>query len=172
MLADSVNIDLTAEAVIRAMRSANIQSSSDVHFVQIKGAVVRALVASLADAHAGGRPASDNPGKLMGLGRAVSALGVAKPVSPLRRAAPSKAPSVGISRLSLRWPAVPRASKCVPTRSSSLHEFGMVRPARDRARSHDGCADRGNSRRALGFSAFPTSRNFRANRRRGSGPSL
>lgn len=68
-------IDLTAEAVTGAMWSAKIQSSADVHFVQIKGPAFT-LSEILADT--GGKPATDNPGKLMGLGRAASALGVAK----------------------------------------------------------------------------------------------
>jgi len=46
-------IELTAEAVIRAMQSANIQSSSDVHFVQIKGPAFT-LAEILAGADAGG----------------------------------------------------------------------------------------------------------------------
>ena len=50
-------IDLTADAVIRAMRAANIRSSSDVHFVQIKGPAFT-LAEILADADAGGRPAT------------------------------------------------------------------------------------------------------------------
>jgi cyanuric acid amidohydrolase len=71
------HIDLTADAVIRAMSSAKIQSSADVHFVQVKGPAF-ALSDILADANAGEKLASDNPGKLMGLGRAASAFGVAK----------------------------------------------------------------------------------------------
>jgi cyanuric acid amidohydrolase len=70
-------IDLTADAVIQAMHAARIDSSSDVHFVQIKGPAFT-LADIVADAMAGGKPASDNPGKLMGLGRAASALGVGK----------------------------------------------------------------------------------------------
>jgi cyanuric acid amidohydrolase len=70
-------IDLTAEVVIRAMHSARIESSDDVHFVQVKGPAFT-LADIIADANAGAKPASDNPGKLMGLGRAASALGVGK----------------------------------------------------------------------------------------------
>jgi cyanuric acid amidohydrolase len=70
-------IDLTADAVIQAMRAARIESPSDVHFVQVKGpAFTQADIVTAA--MAGGKPASDNPGKLMGLGRAASALGVGK----------------------------------------------------------------------------------------------
>jgi cyanuric acid amidohydrolase len=71
------HIDLTADAVVRAMRSAKIQSAADVHFVQVKGPAFT-LSDILADDVAGEKPASDNPGKLMGLGRAASALGVGK----------------------------------------------------------------------------------------------
>jgi cyanuric acid amidohydrolase len=70
-------IDLTAEAVMSAMQSARIQSPADVHFVQVKGPAFT-LSDILVDADAGGKPASDNPGRLMGLGRAASALGVGK----------------------------------------------------------------------------------------------
>jgi cyanuric acid amidohydrolase len=70
-------IDLTAEAVASAMRSARIQSPTDVHFVQVKGPAFT-LSDILLDVGAGGKPASDNPGRLMGLGRAASALGVGK----------------------------------------------------------------------------------------------
>jgi cyanuric acid amidohydrolase len=70
-------IDLTAEAATRAMQSARIQSSADVHFVQVKGPAFT-LSDILADVGGGGRPASDNPGRLMGLCRAASALGVGK----------------------------------------------------------------------------------------------
>jgi cyanuric acid amidohydrolase len=70
-------IDLTADAVAEAMRKASIDAADDVHFVQVKGpAFARADIASSA---AGGHsPATDNPGKLMGYGRAASALGVGK----------------------------------------------------------------------------------------------
>jgi cyanuric acid amidohydrolase len=68
-------IDLTAEAVVKALRAARIEAPGDVHFVQVKGPAFT-LADILADAD--GKPASDNPGKLMGLGRAASALGVGK----------------------------------------------------------------------------------------------
>lgn len=70
-------IDFTADAVMQAVRSARIDSPSDVHFVQVKGPAFT-LADIVADAMAGGKPASDNPGRLMGLGRAASALGVGK----------------------------------------------------------------------------------------------
>jgi cyanuric acid amidohydrolase len=70
-------IDLTAAAVIEAMDKAGIADPSDVHFVQVKGPAF-----TLADIVAAQRrsaaPATDNPGKLMGFGRAASALGVGK----------------------------------------------------------------------------------------------
>jgi cyanuric acid amidohydrolase len=70
-------IDATAEAVSQAVTSAGIESPDDVHFVQVKGPafttddIVAAGNASLTCA-------TENPGKLMGFGRAASALGVAK----------------------------------------------------------------------------------------------
>ena len=70
-------IDLTAEAVTRAKHSARIESPADVHFVQVKGPAFT-LSDIVADVGAGGSPATDNPGRLMGLGRAASALGVGK----------------------------------------------------------------------------------------------
>jgi cyanuric acid amidohydrolase len=71
------HIDLTAGAVLQAMRSAKIQSSADVHFVQVKGPAFP-LSDILASVNSGEKAASDDPGRLMGLGRAASALGVAK----------------------------------------------------------------------------------------------
>jgi cyanuric acid amidohydrolase len=68
-------IDLTAEAVGQAMANAGIEKLEDVHFVQVKGPAF-----TLEDIVAAGNTtcATDNPGKLMGFGRAASALGVAK----------------------------------------------------------------------------------------------
>jgi cyanuric acid amidohydrolase len=68
-------IDLTAEAVGQAMGNAGIENPDDVHFVQVKGPAF-----TLEDIVASGNTtcATDNPGKLMGFGRAASALGVAK----------------------------------------------------------------------------------------------
>jgi cyanuric acid amidohydrolase len=68
-------IDLTAEAVSQAMANAGIENPDDVHFVQVKGPAF-----TLEDIVASGSTtcATDNPGKLMGFGRAASALGVAK----------------------------------------------------------------------------------------------
>jgi cyanuric acid amidohydrolase len=70
-------IDLTAAAVAEAMAAAAIMDPADVHFVQVKGPAF-ALADIAASQRAGFVPASDNPGKLMGLGRAASALGVGK----------------------------------------------------------------------------------------------
>src|SRR5262249_31538408 len=68
-------IDVTAEAVWKAIANAGIQNPDDVHFVQVKGPAF-----TLEDIVAAGAVtcATDNPGKLMGFGRAASALGVAK----------------------------------------------------------------------------------------------
>jgi cyanuric acid amidohydrolase len=68
-------IDATAEGVRQAMAKAGIENPDDVHFVQVKGPAF-----TLEDIVAAGtaKCATDNPGKLMGFGRAASALGVAK----------------------------------------------------------------------------------------------
>jgi cyanuric acid amidohydrolase len=59
------------------MCSAKIQSSADVHFVQVKGPAFP-LSDILANVNSSEKAASDDPGRLMGPGRAASALGVAK----------------------------------------------------------------------------------------------
>lgn len=69
-------IDLTAEAVRLAMERAEIDDPADVHFVQIKGPAF----STDAIAAAQGALLSDNAGRLMALGRAASAFGVAKAV--------------------------------------------------------------------------------------------
>jgi cyanuric acid amidohydrolase len=58
------------------MRSADIESAADVHFVQIKGPAFSSADISRST-QAGRKVATDNPGKLMGFGRGASALGVA-----------------------------------------------------------------------------------------------
>ncbi|MBB5753072.1 ring-opening amidohydrolase [Prosthecomicrobium pneumaticum] len=69
-------IDATAAAVDAAMAQAKIATPADVHFVQVKGPAF--TLADIVASAAAGRPAAtDNPGKLMGFGRAASALGVA-----------------------------------------------------------------------------------------------
>jgi cyanuric acid amidohydrolase len=70
-------IELTAEAVAKAMASARIESPDDVHFVQVKGPAFTSDDI-VADHHAGLICRADNPGKLMGFGRGASALGVGK----------------------------------------------------------------------------------------------
>ena len=68
-------IDVTADAVGQAKTNAGIQNADDVHFVQVKGPAF-----TLEDIVSAGAETcvTDNPGKLMGFGRAASALGVAK----------------------------------------------------------------------------------------------
>jgi cyanuric acid amidohydrolase len=75
-------IDATAEAVIQAMTRAGIKSPDDVHFVQVKGPAFTTddIVAA---GNAGLTCVTENPGKLMGFGRAASALGVAKALGEL-----------------------------------------------------------------------------------------
>jgi cyanuric acid amidohydrolase len=70
-------IDWTAEAVQKAMANASIEIPGDVHFVQVKGPAFTLDEIVLAG-NLGLSCATDNPGKLMGFGRAASALGVAK----------------------------------------------------------------------------------------------
>lgn len=70
-------IDWTADAVRQAMQSAGIERVEDVHFVQVKGPAFT-LSDIVAGRNAGQRAISDNPGKLMGHGRAASAVGVGK----------------------------------------------------------------------------------------------
>jgi len=83
-------IDLTAAAVDRAMAAADIVNPADVHFVQVKGPAF-ALADIAASQRAGFATASDNPGKLMGLGRAASALGVGKALGEIPPEQASKA---------------------------------------------------------------------------------
>lgn len=79
-------IDATAEAVERAMTAAGIESSADVHFVQVKGPAF--TLAEIVAGHAEGAPAlADNPGKLMGYGRAASAIGVGKALGEIEAGA-------------------------------------------------------------------------------------
>lgn len=75
-------IDLTAAAVREAMGKAGIVEAADVHFVQVKGPAFT-LADIVAAERAGAPPTTDNPGKLMGFGRAASALGVAKALGEL-----------------------------------------------------------------------------------------
>jgi len=70
-------IDLTAEAVRKAMASASIEKPEDVHFVQVKGPAFT-LDDIVAAQNAGRTCRSDNPGTLMGFGRGASALGIGK----------------------------------------------------------------------------------------------
>lgn len=70
-------IDLTAVAVAAAMADAGIADPADVHFVQVKGPAFT-LADIVESQKRGATPLSDNPGKLMGLGRAASAIGVGK----------------------------------------------------------------------------------------------
>lgn len=70
-------IDWTADAVGRAMDAAGIARPEDVHFVQVKGPAF--TLAEIIAGRAAGRPAlAENPGRLMALGRAASAIGIGK----------------------------------------------------------------------------------------------
>jgi cyanuric acid amidohydrolase len=59
------------------MVSAGIESPDDVHFVQVKGPAFT-LDDMVATGNVGLTCRADNPGKLMGFGRAASALGIGK----------------------------------------------------------------------------------------------
>lgn len=79
-------IDVTAEAVREAMRRARIDRPEDVHLVQVKGPAFTS--AQIAACREGGMPvATDEPGRLMGQGRAASAIGVAKALGEVAEAA-------------------------------------------------------------------------------------
>lgn len=75
-------IDLTAEAVDSAMKSAAIMSPADVHFVQIKGPAFSK--ADIEDSRQDALPLADDPGKLMGYGRAACAMGVARALGEIK----------------------------------------------------------------------------------------
>jgi cyanuric acid amidohydrolase len=66
-------IDAVATAVTEAVAKSGIE---EVHYVQVKGPAF-SLADIVANQNAGRSPASDDPSRLMGLGRAASALGVA-----------------------------------------------------------------------------------------------
>ena len=94
--------------------AAAMRSPSDVHFVQVKGPAF--TQADIAAAEAGATPASDNPGKLMGFGRAASAIGVGQALGEIPADRARKARSSRISACSLQSRVAPPESRFVPTR--------------------------------------------------------
>ena len=114
-------IDLTAEAVLRAMDDAGIARAEDVHFVQVKGpAFTQAdIVTSTASAEP---PVSDNPGKLMAFGRAASALGVGRALGEI---APEAARADAVLRDLSLYSSVASVSAGVEVRCNEVVVIGL-----------------------------------------------
>lgn len=114
-------IDLTADAVMQAMKAAGIARVEDVHFVQIKGPAF--TLDDIVDATAaGGAVASDNSGKLMGFGRAASALGVGKALGEI---AGDKAVERGVGKDFSAFSSVASCSAGVEVRVNEVIVVGM-----------------------------------------------
>lgn len=113
-------IDLTAEAVCGAMEQADIDAA-DVHFVQVKGPAF-GLAEIIASQRRGASPLTDNPGKLMGYGRAASALGVGKAVGEI---APERATEVTLLRDFGVYSSVASCSAGVEVRANEVVVLGM-----------------------------------------------
>jgi cyanuric acid amidohydrolase len=116
-------IDVTAEAVRQAMAGADIESPDDVHFVQVKGPAftLREIVAS---ANAGLSCATDHPGKLMGFGRAASALGVAKALGEIPA---SQAQEASVLRDFSVYSSVASVSAGIEVRGNEIILAGLSR---------------------------------------------
>jgi cyanuric acid amidohydrolase len=116
-------IDLTAEAVKKAMSSAGIESPPDVHFVQVKGPAF-ALDDIVAAGNAGLSCRTDNPGKLMGFGRGASALGIGKALGEIP-------PNTGVEHAVLHdfsvYSSVASASAGVEVRTNEVIVVGLSR---------------------------------------------
>lgn len=114
-------INSTAEAVVEAMRGAGIASPDDVHFVQVKGPAFG--LADIVDSRQKGRPpVSDNPGKLMGHGRAASAIGVAKALGEIP---PGKAIAEAVLSDFTLYSAVASCSAGVEVRANEVIVLGL-----------------------------------------------
>jgi cyanuric acid amidohydrolase len=100
-------IDHATAAVTDAMASADIADPADVRFVQIKGPAFP-LADIAASQKAGFAPASDIPGKPMGLGRAASALGVGEALGEIPA---ERALEAALSRIAARSPPSPVARR-------------------------------------------------------------
>jgi cyanuric acid amidohydrolase len=114
-------IELTAEGVRQAMANAEIESPDDVHFVQVKGPAFP-LVEIVAATEAGQSCATDNPGKLMGFGRAASALGVAK---ALKEISASQAQEVAVLHDFSAFSSVASISAGVEVRVNEIVVAGL-----------------------------------------------
>ena len=114
-------IDLTAAAVQDAMNEAAIDEAADVHFVQVKGPAF-ALADIIASERRGAAPVTDNPGKLVGCGRAASALGVGKALGEI-------ASDRAVERAALKdfgaYSAVASCSAGVEVRANEIMVLGM-----------------------------------------------
>ncbi|MBV9490533.1 MAG: ring-opening amidohydrolase [Verrucomicrobia bacterium] len=114
-------IDLTAEAVEQAMANARIERPKDVHFVQVKGpAFTRGDM--VAAAGAGLSAVTDHPGKLMGFGRAASALGVAKALGEI---SPGQAVASAVLRDFTAYSSVASASAGLEVRANEVIVAGL-----------------------------------------------
>ena len=114
-------IELTAEGVRQAMANAEIESPDDVHFVQVKGPAFP-LVEIVAATEAGQSCVTDNPGKLMGFGRAASALGVAK---ALKEISASQAQEVAVLHDFSAFSSVASISAGVEVRVNEIVVAGL-----------------------------------------------
>jgi cyanuric acid amidohydrolase len=116
-------IDLTAEAVRRAMSSAGIKNSDDVHFVQVKGPAFTLDDIVVAET-AGLVCRTNNPGKLMGFGRGASALGIGKALGEI-------AANAAVEHAVLRdfgvYSSVASASAGVEVRTNEVIVLGLSR---------------------------------------------
>ena len=114
-------IDLTASAVAQAMAAAGITDAADVHFVQVKGPAF-ALADIAASQKAGLVLASDNPGKLMGLGRAASAYGVGRALGEI---SPERATENSLLRDFTAFSSVASCSAGVEVDANEVVVIGM-----------------------------------------------
>lgn len=114
-------IDATATAVEAAMKAAGIADAADVHFVQVKGPAFTQT--DLVQAHKAGIPAiADNPGKLMGYGRAASAMGVGKALGEI---APGDALAAAVLKDFGRYSSVASCSAGVEVRGNEVIVVGL-----------------------------------------------
>jgi cyanuric acid amidohydrolase len=116
-------IDWTAAAVRAAMAQARIDGPEDVHFVQVKGPAFT-LGDILEDNAAGNNVAADNSGKLMGYGRAASALGVAK---ALGEVSADKAVEAAVLKDFASYSSVASTSVGVEVRTNEVIVVGLSR---------------------------------------------
>jgi cyanuric acid amidohydrolase len=114
-------LDLTAEAVVQAMKMAGIDESNDVHFVQVKGPAFT-LEDIVAARKKGLSCATDNPGKLMSFGRAASALGVGKGLGEI---SPTEAVEAAVLQNFSAFSSVASISAGVEVRANEIIVVGL-----------------------------------------------